>query len=144
MRKTAYIPDQGELDEPNRRIDALIDYIMEQEDSDDLIRLALESISTAGGLTVQVGSHDPVKQFRQFAESAIETFLSTGEWHPELRLSLVKAAADHCREIARIGKEWTAARDDLERQWFGGEGDGRLKVAYLGRTPWPLLDMPSQ
>ena len=127
------IPSEAAQELPSKLLDILIDLILnsDDDDSEDLAVWAMEAIASAVGLSVQVGDHDPVKRYKQFEEAALGTLVISGEQHREYREPLLQVAAQHCREISKIGHDWAAERD------------GNQRVAYLDGTPWPLINMPS-
>ena len=138
------IPSEAEQELPDLLIDAVIAMVNSADNPDDLARWALEAISGSVGLSIQVGDpHDPVKRYKQFEEAALGTFAIAGESHRELRLSLSKAAADHCRSIARIGHDWAAQQSGFKKHLFGSTGGNNQRVAYLDGVAWPLVNMAS-
>jgi len=134
-------PSEAALELPDHMINSVISMVLADDHPEDLALIAIESIAAAVGLEIQVGDHDPVKQYKQFEKSALETFKSTGEWHPEFREALTRAAADHCRQIAQIGKGWVQKQQGFKKRLLGGSAG--QKIAYLGDVAWPLVNLPS-
>ena len=107
-----------------RLIDALLDLILADDNPEEQAVWALEVIAGAVGLPVQVGSHDPLQQFQQFADATAGAFYSAGH-DPTLRGELAVAAGKYASELASIAQEWLAPEQDaddesgLERAWWG-------------------------
>ena len=131
-------PGEAALELPDHMIQAVVSMVLADRNPDDLARIVVESISAAVGLEIQVGDHDPVKQYRRFEESALGTLRSGGQ-QPEYREALLKVAAKHCRAVAQIGKGWADAQTGFKKRLLGGGGG--QKYAMLDGVAWPLVNM---
>ena len=131
-------PGEAALELPDHMISALVAMVLIDHNPEDLARVVLESVSAAVGLEIQIGDENPVKQYRQFAESALGTLRSGGQ-QPEYREALLKIAAKHCREVAKIGKGWADAQTGFKKRLLGGGGG--QKYAMLDGIAWPLVNL---
>jgi len=117
---TMLIPTREELDEPDRWVDALVDFIRRRRER-GLDRWAVEALAGGLGVPVAVDPDDPITRAEQHAALLLISLREAARSRPDLPSELTQQIVwPHVEELHALVQEWRdESRQGGGRDWTG-------------------------